>query len=69
MMSDTCILIIYTSQEQEVIFLANVTHKANGEQNGMLVICVDQKDDDTLEKSVCVSHKKSKVCDPFVIVI
>lgn len=30
----------------------------------MLVICVDQKDDYTLEKSVCVSHKKSK----FVII-
>lgn len=59
MMSDTCILIIYTSQEQYNYFFRNVTHKAKCEQNGMLVKCLDKKKRRYTMKTLCVCHKKS----------
>lgn len=68
MMPDTCILIIYTSQEQYNYFFINVTHKAKCEQNGMLVKCLDKKNDDTLWKLFVFVTRKARFWS-FVIVI
>lgn len=48
MMSHACILIIYTSEHQYIIFEYCNSHKAKGEQTGMVVMCVDQKEEYTL---------------------